>query len=143
MLRRMQIAGFHGDRAALDGMGKDAAAAYEIGAAARGLGMACGCIDCRMAAIARRLTADKDPTMGLTDYRRWIDEIGASNLTPAGKAAALELTARRIDGTAWNADLRAPARDLAAEARAAMPGGVDLLAGMDELAAAGKLKAAS
>jgi hypothetical protein len=145
MLRRMQIAGYHDNRAVLDGAGLDAADAFELGARARAIGLPCGCIDCRVAAIARRLTHEKDPTMGLTDYRRMIGDLAdpASNLSLAARAAGLELVARRIDGAVWSVDLHAVARGLAAEARAAMPQGVDLLTGLVELAAAAKLAVAS
>jgi hypothetical protein len=145
-LRHLQFAGYHDDRAAFTRLYLEnrislpsANEAFRLGRSALAAGVPCGCSTCRGRVIAAKLSQPQDPTMKLTDYKRWISEISASDLSPSAKAAALELTACQLDDAAWTDGARDGARVLARQARAAMAPGVDLLAGMDELAAAGKL----
>lgn len=80
--------------------------------------------------------------MQLSDYEKRIEEIQASTLSDAAKQQALEMTADEISGAAWQPHAREAARELAGRAReAAEKHQGDALKGLDELAAAGLLKA--
>lgn len=78
--------------------------------------------------------------MNLNDYENQINEIQSSDLTPAEKRAALELTAKEINGCAWQAGATIRAKQVAkqaSDAAAQYPdGGLDAL---DSLAAKGLL----